>query len=123
MMKLAATVLSLFLVLNPSQAKTSADAKVLGFHKHSASKNLTRTKSALVRAVPKAQRRLLVAKDLTDSDNGPPGPGELDLQSPYRRPKVSTTVANLNTELPKYVRIRLALAREKALDKHRKHWA
>lgn len=122
MMKLAATVLSLFLVLSPSQAKTSVAEKVQDSHKRSALKNPTRTKSVLVRAVPKAQRRLLITNDLTDSDDGPPGPDELDLQSPYRRPKVSTVV-DPDADLSKYVRIRLAMAREKALAEYRTHWA
>lgn len=119
MMRLAVTALSLFLVLSPSQAKTSAAATVLESHKHSVLKNPTQTKSALVRAVPKAQRRLLVTNDLSDGDDGPPGSDELDLQSPYRRPRVVNESVD---DISDYVQIRLAVARAKALEVYRQKW-
>lgn len=121
-MKLAVTALSLFLVLSLSQAKTSADAKVLDSHKHSALKSPTRKKNVLVRAVPKAQRRLLVTNDLSDGDDGPPGPDELDSQSPYRRPRVQHQLQDTD-DISDYAGVRLAVARARALEVYRKKWA
>jgi len=121
MMKLAATVLSLFLVLNPSQAKTSATTKVLDSHKHSVSMSQMRTKSVLARVVPKAQRRLLVTNDASDGNDGPPGPNELDLQSPYRRPKLVETPAATG-DISDYVAVRLAVARARAMEIYQTKW-
>lgn len=119
MMKLAVTALSLFLALSPSQAKTSADVKVSGFHKPSVSKSLMRTKSVLVRAVPRAQRRLLVTNDVSDGNDGPPGPDELSLQSPYRRPELTET-PDSDQNISDYVSVRLAVARARAMEVYRK---
>lgn len=122
MKKLAVTALSLFLVLNPSQAKTSNSAQEPVYRKHSASLSPTRTKSVLARAVPKAQRRLLVTNDLTDGDDGPPGSDELDLQTPYRRPELVKDI-DTDTDLSDYVRTRLLVARLRALKKYQEVWA
>ena len=122
MMKLAVTVLSLFLALSPSQAKTSATTKVLDSHKHSVSMSQMRTKSVLVRAVPRAQRRLLVTNNLSDGDDGPPGPDELDLQTPYRRPELVKT-PSATGDVDDYVAVRLAVARARAMEIYRTKWA
>jgi len=122
MMKLAVTALTLFLVLNPSQAKTSATAQAQEFQKRSVSKTPTRMKSVLVRAVPKAHRRLLITKELTDYNDGPPGPDELDQQSPYRRPQIVKTLQPDDT-LSDYVAVRLAVARARAMEIYRQKWA
>ena len=122
MMKLAVTALTLFLVLSPSQAKTSTAEKVSVSQKHSVLKTPTRTRSVVVLAVPKAQRRLLVTNDIDDRDNGPPGPDELDLQSPYRRPRISE-LPHIDDNISDYITVRLAVARAKALTTYSKHWA
>ena len=121
MKKLAVIALSLFLVLSPSQAKTSAEVKGLVYREHSVLKTPTRTKSAVVRAVPRAQRRLLVNNDITDGDDGPPGPNELDLHSGYRRPETTKTpnVDPGSDELSDYVQVRLVVARARAMARYR----
>jgi len=121
MMKLAVPVLSLFLVLSSSQAKTNESVQVQVSHSHSALKTPMRTKSVLVRAVPKAQRRLLITNDLSDGDDGPPGSTELDLQVPYRRPEL-IEVSDDNDDLSDYVKTRLLIARARALAKYQETW-
>ena len=79
-----------------------------------------RTKSVLVRAVPRAQRRLLVTNDLSDNDE-PPGTDELDLQSPYRRPELK--VPESDSDISDYVAVRLAVARARAMEIYRTKWA
>lgn len=119
MKKLAVTVLSLFLALNSSQASTSKTAQFLDSRKRSVSMSRMQTKSVLVRAVPKAQRRLLITKDLTDTDDGPPGPDELDMQSPYRRSQVSKILQPVD-DTTDYVLVRLAVARARAMEAYRR---
>ncbi len=121
MMKLAVPVLSLFLVLSLSQAKTNESAQVQVSRSHSALKTPMRTRSVLVRAVPKAQRRLLVTNDLSDGDDGPPGSSELDLQVPYRRPEL-IKVSDADDDLSDYVKTRLLIARVRALAKYQETW-
>jgi hypothetical protein len=121
MMKLAVTALSLFLVLSPSQAKTSATTKVLDSHKHSVSMSQMRTKSVLARVVPRAHRRLLVTNDLSDNDE-PPGTDELDLQSPYRRPEL-IKISDSDSDVSDYVAVRLAVARARAMEIYQTKWA
>jgi hypothetical protein len=121
MMKLAVTALTLFLVLSPSQAKTTTVEKVSVSQKHSVLKTPTRTRSVVVLAVPKAQRRLLVTNDIDDRDDGPPGPDELDLQSLYRRPRVSE-LPHTDDSISDYITVRLAVARARALTTYSKHW-
>ncbi len=117
MKKLAVTALTLFLVLSSSQASTSPAKKVSVSQQHSGLKNPTRTKSVLVRAVPKAQRRLLVTNDASDGDDGPPGSGELDMHQSYRRPELVRD-SDTDSELSEYVRMRLLIARVRALQKY-----
>lgn len=121
MMKLAATVLSLFLVLNPNQAKTSALAQGSDFRERSALTNQMLTKNVRVLATKKAQRRLLVTEGLSDGDDGPPGPDELDLQTPYRRPRLVETPKSAD-DLGEYASVRLAVARARALEIYRQKW-
>ena len=54
---------------------------------------------------------------MDDEDYGPPGPYELDLHRGYSRPKLSEPF--FDDEVSDYVAIRLALIREKALQKYR----
>jgi hypothetical protein len=121
MMKLAVTALSLFLVLSPSQAKTSATTKVLDSHKHSVSMSQMRTKNVLARVVPRAHRRLLITNDVSDGDDGPPGTDELDLHAPYRRPEL-VRESNSVDDVSDYVAVRLAVARARAAEVYRKKW-
>ncbi len=122
MMKLAVPVLSLFLVLSSSQAKTNESAQVQVSRSHSGLKTPMRTKSVLARVVPKAQRRLLITNDLSDGDDGPPGSSELDLQVPYRRPEL-IKVSDADDDLSDYVKTRLLIARVRALAKYQETWA
>lgn len=122
MKKLAVTALSLFLVLSPSQAKTTAVTQALDFRKRSDLMNRTLTKNVRVLAAKKVQRRLLVTNDLTNSDDGPPGPDELDLQSPYRRPKIVETPGSAG-DVSDYVAVRLAVGRARAMEAYRQKWA
>ena len=67
---------------------------------------------------PKVKKPLLrKLSDLDDEDYGPPGPDELDLHQSYRRPKLSKPF--YDDGVSDYVAIRLALIREKALQKYR----
>jgi hypothetical protein len=122
MMKFATLALALYLASSPSQASTSSVNRDLASRKQSSLTNRTVTKSVLVRAVPKAHRRLLINIELTDEDDGPPGPDELDLQSPFARPRVHGKPKDFN-EVSDYVAIRLAVARAKAMQKHKDIWA
>lgn len=121
MMKLAVTALSLFLVLNPSQAKTNAVTQDSDFRKRFVSTNPMLTKNVRALVAKKVQRRLLITNDLSDGDDGPPGPDELDLQSPYRRPRVIET-PNSPADISDYVAVRLAVARARAVAKYREKW-
>lgn len=120
MKKLAVTALTLFLALNQSQASTSPAKRDSVSQQHSGLRNPTRTKSVLVRAVPKAQRRLLVTNDASDGDDGPPGSNELDMHQSYRRPELvkGPDVDAEDDELSDYVRTRLLIARVRALQKY-----
>jgi hypothetical protein len=121
MKKLAVTALTLFLVLSPSQAKTSATTKVLDSHKRSVLMSQMRTKSVLARVVPRAHRRLLVTNDVSDGNDGPPGPNELDLQTPYRRPELVKQL-DPTDDVSDYVAVRLAVARARAMEIYRTKW-
>lgn len=118
MKKFAVPALITFLCLNPSQASTNSVERVLEFQKHSAMMNQTVMRSAVVHAIPRAQRRLLVTNDLTDDENDDlPGPDELDLQSLYRRPRI---VDNSPDEaISEYAMVRLAVARARAMAVYR----
>ena len=117
MMRLAIIALLLFLVLNPSQAKTIDVAQVLESPKRSESTNPMRTKSVLVRVVPRHKRQILTANlELDDPDTGP-GSEEIDLHVAYRRPElISNPVIDTDDEISDYVAIRLAVARARAMN-------
>jgi hypothetical protein len=125
MKKPVALVLTLFLFLSPNLAKTKPTDQVLLSHKHSEWKTRTATKNVLVHVVSRANRRLLIIDDLNDDDSDdPPGPNELDLQSPYARPRVEHKSKDLNIDddLSEYVQIRLIVARAKAMKRYREIW-
>lgn len=121
MMKLVIIALLLFLVLNPSQAKTIDVAQVLESPKRSESTNPMRTKSVLVRVVPRHKRQILTANpELDDPDTGP-GSEEIDLHVAYRRPElISNPVIDTDDEISDYVTIRLAVARARAMNIYRR---
>lgn len=124
MMKFAALALSLFLLLMPSLAKRTPVQRVLDGQTASIQKTLTATKSVLVHALPRAQRRLLVTDDV-NGDDGPAGPDELDLHGLYARPRIPNReydVVHDDDPLSGYATVRLAVARAKALEKYRKIW-
>jgi hypothetical protein len=120
MKRLAVLVTTVFLVLSPSQAKTSDAVQATPYQKRSALKNPTLTKNVLVRAVPRHQRKFLATNvlhvDLEDDD--PAGPNELDLHTAYRRPKVVEQPAD-DVDVSDYVRVRLAVARARAMAAYR----
>jgi hypothetical protein len=119
MKKLVALVLIAFLGLNTSQAKTNSADPVFLSQGHSISKTRIATRSVLVHALSKAQRRLFVINELTDDENDDaPGPDELDLQSPYRRPRI---VENPHDDsISEHAMVRLAVARARAMAAYRK---
>lgn len=122
MMKLAVTALSLFLVLSPSQAKTSESAQDQVSRNHSELKTQMRTKSVRVLAVKKTQRKLVIDKDMEDGDNGPPGSDELDLHIGYDRPRLVKNVID-DEPLSELALVRLAVARARAMELYREKWA
>ncbi len=123
MMKLAVTVLTLFLALSPSQAKTTAEVAVSGSHKHLGLKIQTQTKSVLARAVSRTKKQLLVINNKLDVDDPElPGSDDIDLHKSYSRPRVVKKQELLDDELSDYVTIRLAVARAKAMEKYRQTW-
>jgi hypothetical protein len=122
MKKLAASLLIAFLGLNTSQAKTMSVDRVLAYQQRMVTVNRTAMKSALVHAIPRAQRRLL-ATNLTDDENdNPPGPDELDLQVMYRRPRIVEDHKHFDADVSDYVTIRLAVARARAMQKYYKNY-
>jgi hypothetical protein len=123
MKRLAVLVTSVFLALSPSQAKTSDVVQATPYQTRSVLKTRMQTKSVLVRAVPKHQRKFLATNILLidDEDNGPAGPDELDLHTLFRRPKVVDTPVD-DADVSDYVRIRLEVARARAMEKYRQTW-
>lgn len=123
-MKLAVTALSLFLVLNPSQAKTNPVSMDPESPKHSELRTQTQTKNVRVLASKKAQRRLIVTDDLSDGDDGPPGPDELDLHNFYSYPRITQRKKPWDNDdaVDDYVAVRLATARAKAMQLYHEKW-
>jgi len=123
MMRFVILALALLAASSPSPAKTTSVDGTFVYHKRSVLMSRTVTRSALVHALPKAQRRLLTLNELTDDDNDDaPGPDELDLQVLYRRPEVVLAPerrAQDDLELSDYIKIRLAVARARAVQAHR----
>jgi len=123
MMRFVILALALLAASSPSPAKTTSMDGTFVFHKRSVLMSRTVTRNALVHALPKAQRRLLTLNELTDDDNDDaPGPEELDLQVLYRRPEVAPVPDRKKSddlELSDYIRVRLAVARARAVQAHR----
>jgi hypothetical protein len=118
MKKLAVLALIFFLCSSQSQAKTTSVERVLASQKHSATMNQMLMKSVVVRVTPRTQRRLLVIEGLTDDENDDaPGPDELDLQAPYRRPRIVDNAPD--DSISDYVTVRLAVARARAMEIYR----
>jgi hypothetical protein len=121
MKRLAVLATAIFLVLSPSQAKTSDVVQVTPYQKRSGLKNPTLTKNVLARVASRPQRKFLATNVLhldIDDDDGPAGPDELDLHNLYRRPKVVEQPAD-DVDVSDYVRVRLAVARAKAMSVYR----
>ena len=120
MKKLAVLVLFAFLGLSISQAKMTSVERAAEFHKRSVLTSRTVTKNVLAHAIPRSQKRLLITNNLIDDENDdPPGPDELDLQSPYTRPRITKNKDCDSDELSDYVVVRLAVARARAMQKYR----
>ena len=83
-----------------------------------------RTKSVLVLALPKHQRKFVVTSDLTDpEDDDLPGPDELDLHIFYRRPVINKSITFEDEPLSDYVQTRLLIARARALQKYNEKYS
>lgn len=121
MMKLAAPVLSLFLVLSSSQASTTVNMPAPAYHKRLISNNQTQTKSVLARAVPKTKRQVLILTNLLDAEdsNNLPGSEELDIYVGYRRPEIVTVPATDSDLVGDYIAVRLAVIRARAMAAYR----
>jgi hypothetical protein len=120
MKKLAVLALIVFLGLNTSLAKTMSVEREAVSPKHSGLKTRMPTKNVLVHAIPRTQRRLLITNNLIDDENDdPPGPDELDLQSPYTRPRIVKNKDHNDDDLSEYVTVRLAVARARAMAAYR----
>ena len=105
---------------NPSQASMTPVERAWASQKRLDSMNQMQMKNVRVLAAKKTQRKLIVANDLSDDENDDlPGPDELDLQTPYRRPTVVNTPQDTDEPLSDYVTVRLAIARARAMDKYR----
>ena len=120
MKKLAVLVLFVFLGLSTSRAKMTSVERAAAFHKRSVLMSQTVTKNVLVHATPRSHKRLLITSNLIDDENNdPPGPDELDLQSPYTRPRIVKHDDNDSDDLSAYITVRLAVARARAMQKYR----
>lgn len=112
--------------LNPSRASTNVVDRALVYQKQHTSSTPMRTRSVLVLAVPKHQRKFIVTSDLVEDENDDlPGPSELDLHVFYARPKLvnkEKSITEEPDELSDYVTVRLAVARAKALEAYRNKW-
>ena len=83
-------------------------------------------KSVLAHALPRAQRRLLAINEfIDDQDEKPAGPDELDLHTVYDRARINREKQpNLEVDdLSNHAKIRLVIARARAMEIYRKHWA
>ena len=129
MMKFVALALSLFLLSTPSLAKRTVVQRALDGQKLSVQKTQTATKSVLAHVLSRAQRRLLVINELIDDENdNPAGPDELDLQSLLARPSMpgrkDSIIHDENDEdISDYARVRLAVARARAMEIYRRRFA
>ena len=80
---------------------------------------LTLTKKVLQRQVRSQQLSNLICDDNDD----PAGPDELDVQSPYRRPRLVENPNSDQDDVSDQVKTRLLIARVRALEKYREVWA
>lgn len=109
------------LTMGTSQASTQLTHSP-SFQKPSIGKNATVTRNVAVRVLPRTQRVLqhqLNTNRICDDNDDPAGPDELDLQSPYRRPRIVEIPHD--TDISDYVSVRLAVARAKAMAKYREN--
>ncbi len=123
-MKYAVPVVLSLVVLITSPAKATQLGSEPVYQKHSSSKIQTQTKNVLVRAVPKNKRQLLAFNptDIDDTD-GPLDAEIHDAHVSYRRPEVvHSTVDPVEDELSDYVKVRLAVARARAVDAYRQKY-
>lgn len=126
MMKFVALALSLLLLSTPSLAKRTPVQRALDGQRLIQLQTLTVMKSVLAHALPRAQRRLLAINEfIDDQDEKPAGPDELDLHTVYDRARINREKqTDLEVDdLSNHAKIRLAVARARALEIYRKHWA
>ena len=126
MMKFAALALSLLLLSTPSLAKRTPVQRALDGQRLIQLQTLTVMKSVLAHALPRAQRRLLAINEfIDDQDEKPAGPDELDLHTVYDRARINREKQpNLEVDdLSNHAKIRLVIARARAMEIYRKHWA
>lgn len=122
MMKFAVTALFVILGSTSSQAKMTSTERVFLRQEQQKLNTPTRTRSVLVHALPKTHRKFVVTNDLTDDENdGPPGADELDLQVSYRRPDIVKDTTQ-DQDVSDYVKVRLLVARARAMKKYQEIW-
>lgn len=106
----------------PSLAKRTPVQRVLDGQRASVQKIQTATKSVLAHAASRTQRRLLVINELIDDENDNlPGPDELDLHGLYDRARI--VKSDVDDDISDLARVRLAIARAKALEIYQNKWA
>jgi hypothetical protein len=82
------------------------------------------TKSALAHAMPRAQKHALKAVNpFSFDDNDDDGDDDIDVQIGYARPRLTKPEPDFDADISNYAKIRLALAREKAMRIYREKWA
>lgn len=118
----APLVLLAIFLLTLSQARTNAIG-ISEYHQHSVSKAVTVTKSGLVRVMSRAQRRILAIIDpeSANDDDSDGGDDLVDIHVAYTRPRLAKPEHDI--ELSDYVKIRLMLARHRALLVHKNRYA
>lgn len=123
MMKLVALALSLFLVSTPSLAKRTSDQRVLDSHRLSILKTQIATKNVLAIASSRSFRTLLIINAVIDDrDESTPGSSDLDMQSPFGRNRSAHQRDTEFDDISAHARVRLAIARARALEKYRENW-
>ena len=84
---------------------------------------MTVTRNVLVRAMPFAQRHALkVTNPLLCDDDDDDDSDEIDMQVAYTRPRLHKSKINVDTDHSEYVKIRLMIARMRAMEVHKKTW-
>jgi hypothetical protein len=121
MKKLALLAVLIFPFLNPSQASTMSADHALVIHRHSELKTRMQIRSVMVHALPRAQRRLVI-HDVDDDDDDGPDPDDISLHVGFRRPDVYVHKHTADTDVSDYVKVRLAVARAKAMAKYKEVW-